>query len=79
MAGGVRGAHLGVVGRELLEPGEQLVDVGLLVLGEGGVGDLLLADGAGRRLGLGRGAEAAEAVGRVDLGLVGELLGEPVR
>ena len=77
--GGVGRRHVGVVRRPGAEPGEQLVDVGLLVLGEDGVGPLLPADGRGGRVGLGGGAERAEAVGRVDLGVVGQELGEPVR
>ena len=69
---------MGVVGRPRAEAGEQLVDVGLLVLGQDRVGLLLLPDGRGGGLGLGGRAERAEAVGREDLGLVGQQVGEPV-
>ena len=66
--GGVRRGHVGVVRRPGAEAGEQLLDVGLLVLGQGGVRPLLLADRRGRGVGLRRGAERAEAVGREDRG-----------
>jgi len=69
---------VGVVGREQVQPVEDLADVGLLVLGEGRVRLLLLADGGGVHVGLGRRAEAAEPVGRHHLGVVGQLGRQPV-
>ena len=62
-AGGVGRPHVRVVGRVGVQPGEQLGDVGLLVLGQGRVRALLLPDRRGGRLGLGGRAEAAEPVG----------------
>ena len=77
-AGTVGRSHLRVVGRPGAEPGEQLADIGLLVLREDGVGLLLAADGRRRRLGLGGRAERPEAVGREHLGVVGEQVGQLV-
>src|SRR5690606_38343159 len=77
-AGGVGGTHVGVVGRVGAQAGEQLADVGLLILGQRRVLLLLLAD---RRLGgrgLGGRAERAEPVGGEHLGGIGQLGGEPV-
>ena len=62
-AGGVGRAHVRVVGREGVQPGEKLGDVTLLVLGQYRVGGLLDPDRGGGGLGLGGGAEAAEPVG----------------
>ena len=47
-AGGVARRHVRVVGRPGAEPGQQLLDVGLLVLGQHRVGALLPADGRRR-------------------------------
>ena len=75
---GVGRSHVGVVGRPGAETGQQLLDVGLLVLGQDRVGLLLAADGRRRRVRLGGRAERAEAVRREHLGLVREQVGQPV-
>ena len=74
----VGGTHVGVVGRERAETVEELADVGLLVLGQHGVGLLLLPDRGLGRVGLGRGAERAEAVGGEHLCRVGQEVGQSV-
>ncbi len=79
-ARGIQGTHVGVVGGDVVEGGEEVGDEGVGVLGEGVVGGLLGADGGGAgAVGAGGGAEAAEAVGGQDGGVVGEFAGEPVR
>lgn len=78
-AGGIGRSHVGVVGRPRAEPGQQVTDVGLLVLRQHRVGLPLAADRRGRRVGLRGGAEGAEAVCREDLGVVRQKVGQPVR
>ena len=69
-------AHVGVVGRVGRQSGDEFVDVGLLVLGQCRVVGALFGDGGGvAAAGCGR-AEAAESVGGIDLGVVGEFVGE---
>ncbi len=77
--GGVAGRHVGVVGRVGGEPVEQLAGPGLGVLGEHRVAAPLAADRRAGRRGLGRRAEAAEAVGREQRRVVGQLVGQAVR
>ena len=78
-AGGVRRRHVGVVGGVDVEAGEDLLDPVLLVLGQHRVDPLLTPDRRLGALGLGGGAEAPEAVRGHDLGVIGELRGQPVR
>lgn len=75
-AGGVGRRHVCVVGGVGAEAGEELADVGLFVLDEHRIGLLLLADRRRCCLGLGRGAERSEAVGREHFCCVGQQCGE---
>ena len=70
--------HVGVVGRVGGQTGDELIDVGLLVLGQPGVVGALFGDGGAIAAARCGGAEAAEAVGGVHLGGVGEFVGETV-
>ena len=76
-AAAVDRAHVGVVGRVGVQPGQQGVDVVLLVQGQRRVDPGLLADGGGVTAGRGGRAEAAEPVGRQHRGLGGQLGGQP--
>lgn len=77
-ARGVGGAHVGVVGGDVVETGQQVGDEGVGVARERRVGRLLLADRGGGAVSRAGGAEAAEAVGGQHLRLVREFGREPV-
>jgi hypothetical protein len=70
--GRVGGCHVGVIGGPGVQAGQEFVDEGLLVAGQGGIGQLFPGDGGRGGVALGGGAEAAEAVRGVHLGGVGQ-------
>ena len=78
-AGGVRRGHVGVVGGDVLQAGEQVGHEGVGVLGQRVVVLAFFADGGGVALDLAGGAETAEAVGGQHPHVVGECVGQTVR
>ena len=74
---GVDDAHVRVVGRIRAQAGQQLVDIGLLVVGQGRIVLPLVTDGRAVAAGRCRRTEAAETVGRIDLDVVAEFAGQP--
>ena len=78
-SGGVGRRHVDVVGGEDVQAGEQLGDVGFLVVGQGRIVLLLRTDGGLGGVGLVGGAEAAEAVGGEHLSGIRQLRGELMR
>ena len=76
-AGGVARPHVAVPSRNRRQAGDQLVDEGLLVPGQGRVDLGLLADGGGVAAGRGGRTERAEAVAGEDRSAGGQLVDEP--